>query len=183
MGGAAWIDKRVTAIRGPSPSGFRQSERGWAPQRRQGSDVISGRAIRLRRGQPAFRAALFEAYGRRCVITECAVEDVPEAAHITPYLGSLTNHVSNGLLLWTDLHTLFDCGLLAIEPTTRTIVIANSLKASTYAKIAGKKLRPPKDAASGPSRPNWRSDTAYSRPCLKTFQNKEQRRRPPYQVS
>ena len=87
------------------------------------------RAIRLRRGQPAFRATLLEAYGRRCAITGCSVEDVLEAAHITPYLGSLTNHVSNGLLLPTDIHTLFDCGLLAIEPRTRTVVIAEALKA------------------------------------------------------
>jgi putative restriction endonuclease len=112
------------------------------------------RSIRLRRGQPAFRAALMEAYGRRCAITGCAVEDVLEAAHITPYLGALTNHVSNGLLLRTDLHTLFDCGLLAIEPKTRTVVIANSLKGSSYAKIAGKALRSPNDAASGPSQRN-----------------------------
>ena len=112
------------------------------------------RAIRLPRGQPALRAALLEAYGRRCAITGCAVEDVLEAAHITQYLGSLTNHVSNGLLLRTDLHTLFDCGLLAIEPKTRTVVIANALKGSSYAKIAGKVVRPPKDAASGPSKRN-----------------------------
>jgi hypothetical protein len=112
------------------------------------------RAIRVRRGQPAFRAALLEAYERRCTITGCAVEDVLEAAHITPYLGSLTNHVSNGLLLRTDLHTLFDCGLLAIEPKTRTVVIANALKGSSYAKIAGKVIRPPKNAASGPSTRN-----------------------------
>jgi putative restriction endonuclease len=82
------------------------------------------------------------------------VVDVLEAPHITPYLGSLTNHVSNGLLLRTDLHTLFDCGLLAIEPKTRTVVIADALKASSYAKIAGKALRPTKDAASGPSKRN-----------------------------
>lgn len=112
------------------------------------------RAIRLRRGQPAFRTALLEAYGRRCVITGCAAVDVLEAAHITPYFGSLTNHVSNGLLLRTDLHTLFDCGLLAVEPNSRTVVIADALKASSYANIAGKVLRPPKDAANGPSKRN-----------------------------
>lgn len=112
------------------------------------------RAIRVRRGQPAFRAALLDAYGRRCAITGCAVEHVLEAAHITRYLGSLTNHVSNGLLLRTDLHTLFDCGLLTIEPKSRTVVIANVLKGSSYAKIAGKVVRSPNDAASGPSNRN-----------------------------
>lgn len=112
------------------------------------------RAIRLRRGQAAFRAALLEAYGRRCAITGCAVEDVLEAAHITPYLGNLTNHVSNGLLLRTDLHTLFDCGLIAIEPKTRTVVIAEALKTSAYAKLDGSVLRRPKETANAPSRRN-----------------------------
>lgn len=112
------------------------------------------RAIRLRRGQPAFRAALLAAYGRRCAITACSVVDVLEAAHITPYLGSLTNHVSNGLLLRTDIHTLFDCYLLAIEPKTRTVIMADTLKGSSYAKIAGKILRSPNDVASGPSKRN-----------------------------
>jgi hypothetical protein len=37
------------------------------------------RAICIRRGQPAFRAALLAAYGGRCAITDCAVEDVLEA--------------------------------------------------------------------------------------------------------
>jgi putative restriction endonuclease len=112
------------------------------------------RAIRVRRGQPAFRTALLEAYGRRCAITGCAVEDVLEAAHITPYLGPLTNHVSNGLLLRTDLHTLFDCGLLAVDPETRIVVIADALKASAYAKLDGKVLRRPKDETNSPSKRN-----------------------------
>jgi putative restriction endonuclease len=112
------------------------------------------RAIRLRRGQPAFRTALLEAYGRRCAITGCAVVDVLDAAHITPYFGPLTNHVSNGLLLRTDLHTLFDCGLLAIEPKSRTVVIAAALRTSAYAKLDGKRLRRPKQEGSAPSRRN-----------------------------
>jgi hypothetical protein len=112
------------------------------------------RAIRVRRGQPAFRAELLEAYGRRCAITGCAVEDVLEAAHITPYLGPLTDHISNGLLLRTDVHTLFDCGLLAVEPEMRTVVVADTLKASSYAKLDGKPLRPPKEEAKSPSKRN-----------------------------
>ncbi|WP_247485835.1 HNH endonuclease [Bradyrhizobium sp. 193] len=112
------------------------------------------RAIRLRRGQPAFRAALLAAYEWRCAISGCSIVDVLEAAHITPYLGGLTHHVSNGLLLRADLHTLFDCGLLAIEPTTRTVVIADRLKTSSYAKLYGKRLRQPNIAANAPSRRN-----------------------------
>lgn len=112
------------------------------------------RAIRVRRGQPAFRAALLEAYGGRCSISGCSVKDVLEAAHITSYLGDLTNDVSNGLLLRSDLHTLFDCYLLAIEPETRKVVIAEALKSSTYAQLAGKELRRPNRETKGPSKRN-----------------------------
>jgi putative restriction endonuclease len=112
------------------------------------------RAIRIRRGQPVFRTTLLEVYGRRCVVTGCAVEDVLEAAHITPYLGDTTNHTSNGLLLRADLHTLFDCGLLAIDPDTRMVVIAPALRSSSYGKFAGKPIRAPKDPLHTPSRKN-----------------------------
>jgi hypothetical protein len=110
------------------------------------------RAIRVRRGQPAFRATLLTAYGQRCAITGCAVEDVLEAAHIYPYSGKLTNHVSNGLLLRADIHTLFDCWLIAVEPTSRTVVVADALCGSSYAKLAGRKLREPQSASSSASK-------------------------------
>jgi putative restriction endonuclease len=110
------------------------------------------RAIRIRRGQPAFRAALMIAYGGRCAITGCEVEAVLEAAHIHPYSGRLTNHVSNGLLLRADIHTLFDCWLIAIAPASRTIIVADALQRSSYAKLAGRKLRATKDVSSGASK-------------------------------
>lgn len=112
------------------------------------------RAIRIRRGQAGFRAALMAAYGGRCAITGCAVVDVLEAAHIYPYSGKLTNHVSNGLLLRADLHTLYDCGLIAIEPNTRQVVVAKALHGSSYAKIAGRTLRTCAVEAHGPSKRN-----------------------------
>ncbi|GGC69247.1 hypothetical protein GCM10011504_53930 [Siccirubricoccus deserti] len=89
------------------------------------------RAIRVRRGQPAFRAALLQTYAGRCAITGCAVPDVLEAAHIVPYQGLLTNHVTNGLLLRADLHTLFDCGLIAVRLDTRRVVTSPSLEGSS----------------------------------------------------
>jgi len=72
------------------------------------------RLVTLRQGQPAFRQALMEAYERRCAITGCTIDDVLEAAHISPYLGEHTNHVTNGLLLRADMHTLFDRGLIKV---------------------------------------------------------------------
>jgi putative restriction endonuclease len=73
------------------------------------------RSIAVRRGQQAFRAKLIAAYDRKCVVTGCDVEDLLEAAHIQPYRGSHTNHIQNGLLLRSDIHTLFDCRMIAID--------------------------------------------------------------------
>jgi putative restriction endonuclease len=109
------------------------------------------RAIRIRRGQPVFRATLLKAYDGRCVITGCAIVDVLEAAHIVPYMGPLTNDPRNGLILRSDLHTLFDCDLLAIHPQTRRVVIAENLKSSTYSQFADRRLRLPSDDSLGPS--------------------------------
>jgi hypothetical protein len=100
------------------------------------------RGIKIRRGQKNFRDALLAAYGGRCAITGCDIQDVLEAAHITPYLGAETNHVSNGLLLRTDLHTLLDCDLLGIDPATRKVFLAPSLRASVdYGHLHGQSLR------------------------------------------
>lgn len=108
-------------------------------------------AITRRRGQPAFRAALLRAYRGRCAISGCAVEGVLEAAHIVPYLGPKTNAVSNGLLLRSDLHTLFDLGLLWVDPERFTVEIAESLEGSSYRQLRGRALRLPSAAADRPS--------------------------------
>src|SRR4051812_2738126 len=110
------------------------------------------RSIRVRRGQRAFRNALLDAYGNRCAVTGCDVRDLLEAAHIVPYQGPDTNHAQNGLLLRSDLHTLFDCGLIAVDVATMTVVISPKLGASSYRVLAGRKLRPALNAASAPSR-------------------------------
>jgi hypothetical protein len=58
-----------------------------------------------------------------------------------------TNHVCNGLLLRTDVHTLFDCGLLAFHPKTREVVLADKLMGSEYARLKGRTLREPLNPA------------------------------------
>lgn len=73
-------------------------------------------AIRVRQGQPAFRDTLLAAYDSRCAVTGSTTVQVLEAAHIMPYKGRHTNVVQNGLLLRSDIHTLFDRHLLGIVP-------------------------------------------------------------------
>src|SRR5579885_1906923 len=100
-------------------------------------------SIVARRGQTRFRQVLLEAYEGRCAFSGFDAVDALEAAHILAYMGNESNHVCNGLLLRADLHTLFDLGLLAVEPDTMTIVIAAEVKQTLYAELAGKKIRLP----------------------------------------
>jgi putative restriction endonuclease len=110
------------------------------------------RTIAQRRGQRAFRDALIEAYGGTCAISGCTVLDVLEAAHIHPYRGPETNHVQNGLLLRADLHTLFDCGLIGVDPSTLTVVIDAKLTRSEYQAWHGRPLRRPRNPTHAPSK-------------------------------
>ena len=50
-----------------------------------------------------------------------------EAAHISPYKGEASNDPSNGLLLRSDLHILFDLGLISVNPDDLSIVVAHKL--------------------------------------------------------
>jgi len=49
-----------------------------------GSDEHVARymSVEVRQEQPAFRKAVFEAYGRRCAISGCDIPEVLEAAHL-----------------------------------------------------------------------------------------------------
>jgi hypothetical protein len=110
------------------------------------------RAIILRRGQRDFRLALLNAYQGKCAVTGCGILDILEAAHIVPYRGNQTNDVRNGLLLRSDIHTLFDCGLLSIESQSMTVIVAHPILKTTYRKLVGKKLRSPKLLSQWPSK-------------------------------
>jgi putative restriction endonuclease len=132
------------------------------------SDVTDARqktmvAIVQRRGQRAFREALMRAYGGRCAITGCTIGEILEAAHIYPYRGDATNHVANGLLLRSDLHTLFDCGLIAIDEAEFKVLIADALGGSEYERYRGSCLRLPHNRSSRPSRDALRQHRKQSR--------------------
>jgi hypothetical protein len=109
-------------------------------------------SIVRRRGQPEFRAALLRAYGAKCAFSGCAIESILDAAHIVPYQGIETNHLQNGLLLRTDLHTLFDLGLLGVDVASMAILVAPSLASSEYAPLAGRIFVGPLDPNCMPSK-------------------------------
>ncbi|ACY13376.1 HNH endonuclease [Haliangium ochraceum] len=98
-------------------------------------------SIVRRRGQPSFREGLLKRYARTCLVTGCQTPEVLEAAHIIPYLGDETNHLSNGLPLRSDIHTLFDLGLLSIDENALKVVLAPRLRDSEYGRYHGQRLR------------------------------------------
>ena len=113
------------------------------------SNVLDAReriktTITQRRGQRDFRDALITAYGGRCPITGVSTLHILEAAHIFPYLGPATNVTSNGLLLRADIHTLFDCRLLAVHPRTKEVRVAPSIKDEEYRELQGRCIKLPK---------------------------------------
>lgn len=97
------------------------------------------REISTRRGQPAFRKQLLVAFDGKCCVTGSEVSDVLEAAHIIPFSESADYSVMNGLLLRSDIHTLFDLNLLKITPDGR-VDLSKKLMNSEYQKFHGKQI-------------------------------------------
>lgn len=94
---------------------------------------------------------LLAAWERRCVVTECRVVGLLEAAHIAPHAEATDYRTSNGLLLRSDIHTLYDLGLLAIDQHMR-VKLADELLLSEYRQYDGKKIeRRPSRFADAPS--------------------------------
>ncbi len=95
-------------------------------------------------GQGAFRVLVTDAYKRRCAITGERTLPVLEAAHIKPYSESGENNVSNGLLLRSDFHILYDQGYITIDKDLR-VDVSSHLKedygnGKDYYKYKGNKL-------------------------------------------
>ena len=109
------------------------------------------RKIAQRRGETAFRNSLLQAYAGKCAITNCSILDVLEAAHIYPYRGPETNSVTNGLLLRADIHTLFDCGLIVIDPDSLAVLVDRQLRGSEYGHLHGREISAPSRSSDSPS--------------------------------
>lgn len=109
------------------------------------------RLIGIRRGQGPFRDGLLQAFGRRCCISGSRVEATLEAAHIRPYRGAASHEAGNGLLLRSDLHTLFDLHLLTVLPVG-AVRVAPELMGTEYEQFDERQIRPPIETTHAPSR-------------------------------
>ncbi len=109
--------------------------------------------LRARDGQQQFRQRLVTAYGGVCVVSECSVLAAVQAAHIRPFEGPATHHVTNGFLLRADLHALFDAHLLGIEPDTLEVHFHPGIvESGDYTELDGVAVQPPGFAGASPDK-------------------------------
>lgn len=92
------------------------------PWHRDGPVFGDPRLAPRRLGQQAFQAVVLHAYERRCAITGDKIRPVLQAAHIRPLSAGGEHRLDNGLLLRSDVHTLYDRGYLAVDPRHRLLV-------------------------------------------------------------
>jgi putative restriction endonuclease len=98
-----------------------------------------------RLGQGGFRISVTDAYKRCCAITGEPTLPVLQAAHIKPYAAEGPHSISNGILLKSDFHTLFDAGYITIT-TDYCVNVSKRLlddygKGTDYYKYNGQKLK------------------------------------------
>lgn len=121
-----------------------------------------------RLGQGAFRVLVTEAYDRRCAITGERTLPVLEAAHIKPYSKTGPHLVSNGVLLRSDLHILFDDGYVTVTDDLR-VEVSDRIKEEfengrEYYQYRGKPLQKvPTGADEQPSKEflRWHNEQVY----------------------
>ncbi len=124
----------------------------------------------VRVGQKAFKALVQEAYGRQCAVTGDKIVPVLQAAHIRPITAEGENRVDNGLLLRSDVHTLFDLGYLAIHPERRSLLVSPRLRKDWEngeefyeRQSSGRPLAVPARQADRPNREflSWHADARF----------------------
>ncbi|WCE67013.1 HNH endonuclease signature motif containing protein [Sulfitobacter faviae] len=97
--------------------------------------------VKARPEQQKFREAAMLRHGGRCVVTGFTLPTVLEAAHVIPHTGNPAFEVpENSLILRRDVHSLFDAGMIAINPKSGLIVVSSELKATAYRKLDGKSV-------------------------------------------
>lgn len=122
-----------------------------------------------RAGQQAFQSLVLDAYGRRCAVTGDKIRPVLQAAHIRAVAAGGQNRVDNGLLLRSDVHTLFDRGYLGVDQHYR-LQVSPRLRAQfgngeEFYSRAGEEIATPRRRIDWPARDavSWHMDTVFQR--------------------
>lgn len=124
--------------------------------------------VRLRQG--AFRVMVTDSYNRRCAISGEKALPVLQAAHIMPVADGGEHRMDNGLLLRSDVHTLFDRGYITVTPDYRVLVAKRALKddfdnGEPYWPYHDTTIQLPKSDSEQPSKLwlEWHNDTLFKK--------------------
>jgi predicted restriction endonuclease len=74
---------------------------------------------------------VIQRYGGSCAICPISALDLIHAAHLVPDAERGTSDPRNGLPLCSNHHLALDRGLIAIEPSTRRILVARGYDAAS----------------------------------------------------
>lgn len=135
----------------------------------QRSDPVEfrDRLVRARLGQQAFQGLVLTSYDRRCAVTGNHIRPTLEAAHIRPVTQGGVHRVDNGLLLRSDVHTLFDLGYLGLNERFE-LQVSPGLRAEygngrEFYTLAGREIHLPTRRRDRPARDSieWHMDTVF----------------------
>jgi len=128
-----------------------------------------GESARQRRrlGQGTFRVLITDLYERRCAVTGERALPALDAAHIRPFSNTQEHALSNGLLLRSDVHRLFDAGYVTVTPDYR-VEASETMRedfndGENYLKLQGQKVWVPEaeDARPDPGVLAWHNEAVF----------------------
>ncbi|MDA8870572.1 HNH endonuclease [Rhizobiaceae bacterium] len=103
-----------------------------------------------RTGQAQFRRDVLNAYGSQCAMTGSKQIEVLEASHIVPHSLSPNNEMENALCLRSDIHCMFDCGLISVSERF-TIILASTVTDHEYLGLRDAPLTLPTTTSDRPA--------------------------------
>ena len=125
------------------------------------------RLVRPRLGQGGFKTLVREAYQKRCAITGHKIVPTLQAAHIVPVSMNGENRVDNGILLRSDVHTMFDQGYLGVAPDL-TLHVSPRLRSEfgngeEFYLRQGNEIVTPRETVDKPNREflEWHMDSVF----------------------
>lgn len=118
-------------------------------------------------GQGTFRTVITDVYDRQCAVTRERALPTLDAAHIKPFSEEPEHYVSNGMLLRSDVHRLFDTGYLTVTPEYR-VKVSPAIRSDfndgkTYAKLDGSQVWVPDQTQNKPDRAKlqWHNENQF----------------------
>lgn len=157
--GLLQIKNAVLIWLGHDPQGIPDQYLDWEPdpqwQEKRSKLPRNFRETIERPGSNEFRKYVLDIYNNKCAVSMFTSTQSIDIAHIVPYYGIESDHIENVIPLRTDLHKLFDQGLLRVTYNEMDkkykVKVHDSIK-NDYGNFHGNELNLPSDDNFTPSR-------------------------------